>query len=109
MAKNDSKEVNVKRIKKSLLDGALGHERNGIVAIGLPDGTLKCSDIEVVDLKAGSSTIPGFRVKSMTGRWFSIYLFSLISDIPFQVDGQDYIVPDSFNLVSKNNKLLITV
>ena len=111
MAMNEKAEKNdgSKRIKKAVLDAALGHPRNGIVAINLPDGRIECDDLEVIELKAGDTTIPGFRVREKTGRWFSIYLFSLISSIPFAVDGDDVLIPDQFTLVSKNSKLMIKV
>ena len=98
-----------KRIKKSEIEKALSHNRNGVVMINMPDGELKCQDFECVELKAGDEKIPGFRVKSTSGRWYSLYIFSLINDIPFSLEEDEYIIPDEFRLISKNSKLLLAV
>ena len=96
-----------KRIKISDLQNALQHPRNGVTAIQLPDGSWSCNEAELASLKAGKDKIPGLRVKSSSGRWFTIYLSSLISDIPFSQEGDEYVVPDEFFLVSKDAKLFI--
>ena len=98
-----------KRIKIADVESAMTHPRNGVTAIQLPDGSWTCNDAELASLKAGKDRIPGMRLRSTSGRWFTIYLSSLISDLPFSKDGEDYIVPDEFFLVSKDAKLYIVL
>ena len=110
MAKNDSKEVK-KQIAVEALNRAFSDTRSGVIAIGLPDMTATCDDAEMASLKWKGEVVDGLRVRATTGKWFSIYLSNLISDIPFEKsgDGKYYIIPDTFRMVSKDKKIMLTV
>lgn len=99
----------MKRIKIADVEAAMTHPRNGVTAIQLPDGSWTCNDAELASLKAGKDKIPGMRVRSNSGRWFTIYLSSMITDLPFPKENDEYVVPDEFFLVSKDFKLYITL
>ena len=104
---NDEK----KKISVDALNKAYGDSRSGVIAIGLPDMTATCNDAEICSLKWKEEKVDGMRVKATTGKWFSIYLSNLISDIPFSKteDGKYYIIPDTFRMVSKDKKIMLTV
>lgn len=93
------------------VEEALAQPGAGIFAIGLPDMEVKCNNFETTQLKRGTGTIKGFRVKSVSGRWYSIYLSALISDIPFSKsnDGKFYVIPDEFLFIIEKEKVKLAV